>query len=128
VPARVAGIWQWELPVSGKPLSYELKLAQKYQEISGSATVGGQVIKLQNARLRGDEIRFGFSVEVNGSLVKHEFTGKVAGEEINGTAGVSGARVRGQLEWSARRTAQPAAAAGRGTGPRSATMASAASH
>jgi hypothetical protein len=127
VPANVAGVWQWQLTVSGKPVPYELKLEQRYQAISGSASVGGQAIRLQNARLRGDEIHFGFSAEVNGSPVKHEFTGKVAGEEINGSASVSGPRVRGQLEWSARRTARPAAA-GRETGSRTASMASAASN
>jgi SAM-dependent methyltransferase len=124
VPARIAGVWQWELTVAGKPLAYELKLEQRYQTISGSAAIGGQAVKLQNARLRGDEIRFAFTAEVNGSPVKHEFTGKVSGESIDGTTSVSGARVRGQHDWSARRTVRAALAS---PGPR-AYRASAASH
>ncbi|MGH8699709.1 MAG: SAM-dependent methyltransferase, partial [Burkholderiales bacterium] len=57
VPAPVAGVWRWELPVSGKPLAYELNLEQKYQMITGSASVGGRPVRLQDAQLRGGEIR-----------------------------------------------------------------------
>jgi len=92
--------------VSGKPLAYELKLEQKYQVITGSASVGGRAARLQDARLRGDEIRFVFTAEVNGSPVKHEFTGKVAGEAATGSARLSGARLQGQHEWNAQRIAQ----------------------
>jgi len=105
VPAPVAGVWRWELPVSGKPLAYELKLEQKYQVITGSASVGGRAVRLQNARLRGDEIRLAFTAEVNGSPVKHEFTGKVAGDAATGSARLSGARLQGQHDWRAQRNA-----------------------
>ncbi len=105
VPARVAGVWRWELPVSGKPVAYEVTLEQRYQAITGSAAVGGRTIKLQNAHLRGDAIRFSFTVEVNGAAVKHEFSGRVAGEAVTGSARLSGARLQGQHEWNARRTA-----------------------
>jgi hypothetical protein len=105
VPARVAGVWQWELPVSGKPLAYEVKLEQKYQAITGSISVGGKPVKLLTARLRGDEIRFAFTAEVNGSPVKHEFVGKVTGDGVTGSARLSGARMQGQHDWSARRIA-----------------------
>jgi hypothetical protein len=106
VPAPVAGVWRWELPVSGTPLAYELTLEQKYQVITGSASVGGRAVRLQDARLRGDEIHFAFTAEVNGSPVKHEFTGKVAGEAVTGSARLSGARLQGQHEWNARRMTQ----------------------
>jgi hypothetical protein len=106
VPARVAGVWRWELTVSGKPLAYELKLEQKYQVVTGSASVGGRAARLQDARLRGDEIRFVFTAEVNGSPVKHEFTGKIAGDAVTGSARLSGARLQGQHEWNAQRIAQ----------------------
>lgn len=109
VPARVAGVWRWELPVSGKRVAYEVKLEQKYQEITGSAAVGGRSVKIQNARLRGDAIRFAFTADVNGALVKHEFRGRVAGEAVTGSARLSGARLQGQLEWNAQRLAQPSA-------------------
>jgi hypothetical protein len=69
--------------------------------------VGGRTAKLQNARLRGDEIRFSFTADVNGAAVKHEFRGKISGESVNGSAQLSGARFQGQHDWSARRVALP---------------------
>lgn len=109
VPARVAGSWRWELPVSGKRVAYEVRLEQKYQQITGSATVGGRTVKLRDARLRGGAIRFAFTADVNGSQVRHEFSGKVAGENVTGSARLSGARLQGQFEWNAQRAAQPSA-------------------
>jgi hypothetical protein len=111
VPARVAGLWQWELPVSGRNLVYEVKLDQKYQAIAGSISVEGRPVKLQNARVRGEEIRFSFTADVNGSPVKHDFIGKVAGDAVNGSARLSGARMQGQHDWSARRIAPAALSA-----------------
>jgi hypothetical protein len=106
VPARVEGDWRWELAVAGKPRSYEISLEQKFQAISGTARVGGRAVKLEGARLRGEEIRFGFTAEVNGAPIKHAFEGKVEGDAITGTVALSGARLHAQREWSARRVAR----------------------
>jgi hypothetical protein len=111
VPARAAGIWQWELPVGGKPVAYELKLDQKYQALTGSLSVDGKPAKLLSARMRGEEIRLAFTADVNGSQVKHDFVGKVAGDAVIGSARLSGARLQGQHDWSARRIAPAAVSA-----------------
>ncbi|MGH8623063.1 MAG: SAM-dependent methyltransferase [Burkholderiales bacterium] len=116
VPARVAGLWRWELPVSGKPLAYEVKLEQNYQVITGSVSVGGRAARLQIARLRGDQIRFSFTAELSGAPVKHEFSGKVAGETVTGSARLSGARLQGQHDWNAQRT-EPASTGRRESSP-----------
>lgn len=110
VPARVAGAWQWQLQVAGQPRPYALTLTQKYQEISGTATVAGRTAKVRNAALNGDRIRFAFTAEVDGAPVQHEFEGRVDGASISGTANLSGGRLRSRLEWSARRAAGAAAA------------------
>lgn len=113
VPARVSGSWHWQLTVGGKPLAYELLLAQKYQTISGTVRVGGRSVKLEDARLRGDQISFSFSADVNGSPLKHEFSGRVVDKGIEGTVNLAGSRTRGQLEWNASRSmkaGQPAGA------------------
>jgi hypothetical protein len=121
IPAKVAGTWRWELPIAGKPRSYSVTLTQQYQEISGSARIGGHTYKLREPRLRGDEIRFGLVAEVDGAPLKHEFSGRVDGDRIIGSAAFSGARVQGQAEWQARRAARSGAPApGRGV-PRVAT-------
>jgi hypothetical protein len=108
VPARAAGLWQWETPIAGKPQSYEVRLEQKFQTITGSARIGEREVKLQSARLRGAEIHFAFTATVNGAPVKHEFTGKMEGDSITGSVSLSGARIQAQLDWSARRPARAA--------------------
>ncbi len=110
VPAKVGGTWQWDMPVLGKDRRYQVTLAQKFQTISGSVKTDGRDGALQNPRVRGDQISFSFSVPVNGAPVKHEFTGKVEGDTIAGTARLSGGRIQAQLDWSARRTVKAAAA------------------
>jgi hypothetical protein len=108
VPAKVGGSWQWQMPVSGKSQTYDASLTQQFQMISGSVKVGGRSIPLQNTKLRGNEINFSFTAEVNGAPVKYEFNGKIEGDKIAGTALLSGVRVRAQLDWSAQRTAKSA--------------------
>ena len=106
VPARVAGTWRWQLTVGDGSRIYELMFGQKFQTISGTVRVGGRSVKLENAGLRGDRISFSFSAEVSGSPVKHEFSGRVAGNAIDGTVRLAGGRTQGQLEWNATRGAR----------------------
>ena len=110
VPAKAAGSWQWQLTVGGKSQAYELVLDQKYQVISGTVRVGGRSIRLQDAKLRGDQISFGFSAEVSGGPLKHAFSGHITGNTIDGTVNVSGTRTQAQVEWVATRGAKSGAA------------------
>jgi hypothetical protein len=124
VPARVAGVWQWQGAVGGKPVPYEVRLEQKYQTVTGSAWVGGRTATLRDVRLRGADFRFNFTVEINGTPVKHELAGRIEADAITGTAALSGARIQSQAEWNARRAARPAS--GRGTPVRAARLSSSA--
>jgi len=132
VPAKAEGTWNWQGPVAGKPRSnstgqsngasttselergkpqtYEIRLDQKHQVITGSVWVGGRTATLQGASLRGTEITFQFTTEVNGSPVKHEYSGKIDGGSINGTVAISGPRVHARSEWNAVRGTRPAEA------------------
>ena len=60
-------------------------------------------VKLLDATLRGVEISGSFTADVNGSALKHEFAGRVAGGSIEGSMKLSGSRAQGQLDWSATR-------------------------
>lgn len=113
IPARVAATWQWQLPVSGKPRSYEMTLTQKYQEFTGEVRVGGQIIRVQNPVLRGEQIAFVFTADVDGVPVKHEFSGRVEGDAISGQVLLSGRNIQGQVDWSAKRAAAKTSEAAR---------------
>ena len=82
VPARVAGAWRLEDGAT-------LLLEQSYQFVSGTLERYGIELPLENGRLSGDEIRF--------TVNRVEYTGRVRGNTIEGTA------TGGMPAWSARR-------------------------
>lgn len=109
VPAKVAGNWRWQLTVGGKVQTYELVLEQKFQMLSGTLRINGGLFKLNEAKLRGDQISFSASAEINGVTTKHTFSGRVSGDNIFGSVALTGTRGQSQLEWSASRGAKAAA-------------------
>ena len=108
VPAKAVGSWRSQFPVSGKPQTYEFMFEQKYQMVSGSVQVNGRPVKIPDAKLRGAELTFSFTAEVNGVPVKHEFSGRVDGGRIIGQAALSGSRLTARVEWIAERAARVA--------------------
>jgi len=108
VPAKTAGAWRSQFPVSGKPQTYEFQFEQQYQIVSGSVQVNGRPVKITDAKLRGAELAFSFTAEVNGASVKHEFSGRVDGGRIIGHGVLSGSRLTARVEWIAERAARVA--------------------
>jgi SAM-dependent methyltransferase len=80
VPARVAGGWQ--VRAEGEPVM-RLNVKQRYQQLEGQvATEGAAQQTLQEAALRGTDMRF----TVNGAAGdKRQFEGRVNGSRISGT-------------------------------------------
>lgn len=78
VPARVAGTWSVSRGL-GPPL--EVVLDQKFQRLSGSVRLAGEMLPLAGATLRGDSIRIEFRGPGNGREV---LVGRVAGERMVG--------------------------------------------
>jgi precorrin-6B methylase 2 len=74
VPAKVEGTWQTS--------QGDLKLTQQYQKVSG--TLGTAKVE---GKLNGDQI----TLTTVGAGAKHTYTGKVAGNQIQGTANGGGA-------------------------------------
>ena len=75
VPARVDGAWHLG--------NSELRLEQKFQQLTGTLTNGGAIAPITFGRLRGDEIRFtvgGISYvgRVQGDTMRGEVKGSVA--------------------------------------------------
>ena len=109
VPAKVAGDWRWELASGskgGKLQTYTVTLNQTFQMVTGSVSVNGRAVPLQNAKLSGDELSFSFTADLGAGPVRHEFKGKADGDQFHGTAVLSGSRTQGRYDFSAARTAQ----------------------
>jgi hypothetical protein len=100
VPGRAAGRWVWRLARDGKPVDFELALQQKFQVIEGTLTTGGSTVRVENARLAGEDIAF--SAAVDGA--RYEFTGHISNNAIGGTVRIRRGGRSQALAWSAARS------------------------
>jgi Methyltransferase domain len=109
VPARVAGAWEWELAVAGKPVKYSAVLEQQFQALEGVARAGDRREVLTATALKGEDIAFGLNITLDGlGITAHQFTGKVGADGITGTATLTPANnVVAIVPWKARRTDRP---------------------
>jgi hypothetical protein len=90
VPARVAGSWEWHLNLAGQRVDYAALLEQHFQTAEGVARAGDRREVLESLTLRGDEIAFVLNITLDGlGLTRHEFSGKVSGDLMVGTATVT---------------------------------------
>lgn len=105
IPANAAGRWQWRLTVDGAARAYELTLAQTFQMLGGAPLVAGGPARFEGGRVRGERVDFTLVAEIGGRPVRHEFSGRIAGDEISGTVTLRGL-ASGRLEWRAVRSAR----------------------
>jgi len=106
VPAKVAGYWTWTLPLAGTNQTFDVILKQQYQVAEGFARVGNRRESLTDVKLRGDNLSFVFELTLTGiGRTRHEFTGKVSGDWIEGKVVVAMPEGKSTvLPWVARRT------------------------
>jgi hypothetical protein len=106
VPARIAGAWEWELSVAGRQFRYSSFVEQHFQKVEGVARAGDRREVLTDMSLRGADITFLLNVTLDRlGLTRHEFRGKVEGDQIVGTVTVtSTAQPLLTLPWQARRS------------------------
>jgi SAM-dependent methyltransferase len=94
VPAKVQGDWQ--LKAGGQ--TRDLALTQQYQKINGHLKIGALEAGLRDAALHGDRIGFGW---VDNTGVRHDFSGRVNGNQMEGTVRSGDGRDEGR--WTATR-------------------------
>ena len=106
VPARVAGIWDWDVSVAGKRLRYASIIEQHFQKVEGVVRAGDRREVLEAATLRGSNIAFTLNITLDRlGLTHHEFSGKVDGDQIVGTARLTPADQGAvTVPWRARRS------------------------
>ncbi len=62
-----------------------MELRQQFQMISGPVKIDNDPYWLMDARLRGEEISFTVIGDAGGLRIRHEYSGRVAGNAIKGT-------------------------------------------
>jgi hypothetical protein len=100
VPANVSGNWQWKLP-GGQPV--EVSIRQRLQDLEVRGTAGGKPVNVTLATLRGEDVRISALVDLNGRTLRHDFTGKVRGDAIEGTLRLFD-KAETSTPWTAART------------------------
>lgn len=102
VPARVEGDWSWRGPGGA---AFVARFRQQFQQVHGLARRDGEPVWLQEAKLRGPELAFTLIGQAPGGQFRHEYAGRVEGDEVRGTVRViagEGAGARPQ-PWRATR-------------------------
>jgi hypothetical protein len=96
VPANAAGAWRWRSDTG----EVDLELTQAFQMLEGRGRVGRQEARLEQGRMRGEEIRFILTSPVDGRAVRQEYSGRVSGDTIEGKMKTGGR----EAGWMATRT------------------------
>ncbi|HKX51485.1 MAG TPA: class I SAM-dependent methyltransferase [Candidatus Binatia bacterium] len=106
VPASVEGYWSWKLPIAGHQITYSAVKEQRFQAVEGVVRAGKYRELLQDIKLRGEDISFALAMTLDGlGHTRHEFKGKVRGDQIEGRATVTlENHQKLELPWHAERT------------------------
>jgi hypothetical protein len=100
VPANAAGTWRWRAAAGAAATDSEVVLSQTFQVLEGAVSADGRPGRLEEGRVRGDEIRFILTAGAGGKTLRQEFSGRIGGDTIVGKVRDGG----GELDWSATRT------------------------
>jgi precorrin-6B methylase 2 len=103
IPAKVEGVWRWTLSTPSGGRDYTLRLAQKFQEISGTVLAGGKEAPITPARLVGDRLRFTLRENTGKEEVVMQFDGRINGDNASGRVEVQGGPFAGNYSWAAKR-------------------------
>ncbi|MEO8440960.1 MAG: class I SAM-dependent methyltransferase [Betaproteobacteria bacterium] len=102
VPAKVGGRWQAQIKSPAHAGGIELDFSQKFQELEGSAKSGGQTIALLAPKIDADQLSFAFLTKPGDNMTRHQFTGTVKGDTIEGLVKVGNGAAQQQLPWTAK--------------------------
>ena len=95
----VAGEWDATFNTPGGPQPLKLIFKVDGEKLTGTAKRSRGDVALSGT-VKGDDIKFAYSVDYNGNSVTLTFTGKVKGDVINGTVSFNESA---SDEWSAKR-------------------------
>ncbi|HYH42030.1 MAG TPA: class I SAM-dependent methyltransferase [Burkholderiales bacterium] len=107
VPAKVAGNWTWTLDFGKAKRSYAAIFEQQFQNVEGVVRSSNRRGVFDAVKLTGDEITFSLMITLEGvGLARHQFSGRVNGDVIEGTVRILHEPHETTLElpWRAQRT------------------------
>lgn len=102
IPADASGRWRWQAATGNPAQEFSADFEQFFQMLSGAVQMPRGNAKALDARVRGEVVSFAAMLERDGRPVRHEFSGRLQGDVIEGRATVDGV----QTPWRATRTAR----------------------
>jgi hypothetical protein len=106
VPARVAGRWESDIAVGGRPVPWQFNFEQNYQLVHGTVRVGDRDLRLPQFRVAGEQVAFNVVLPAGGNSVTHRFSGRVRDGAIEGTVTVGEGAGQRVVPWKAKQTAR----------------------
>ena len=103
VPAKIAGNWTSRVNLGAGDVAYDFSFDQLFQEIEGTMRAGKDATKFRT-KVKADEISFIALQKTGDRTVRHEFTGRIKGDVIEGTAKIGEGAQMKQVPWTARLT------------------------
>ncbi len=100
VPAKIAGEWQSRLKTAAGESQYAFTFDQLFQEISGTLRLNQQTTKF-NTKVKGDRLSFVVLPKVAGRVLRHEFSGRINGDTIEGTVKIGEGSAQREAPWKA---------------------------
>lgn len=104
--ANPTGTWTWSTPArnGGQARETTLKLKMEGDKVTGTVTGRqGAEIKIENAKLNGDEISFDITREFQGNSRTMKYKGKIAGDTITGKVSRERDGETRETDWTAKR-------------------------
>ena len=99
--ANPTGVWQWSEQFPGRTFDYTLKLKLVAGKLTGTISVSGETVPIQDTQSKGDEISF----KVITLQSRAFYVGKVAGDTLHGQISVSFENGQPRTTtWAAKRT------------------------
>ena len=102
VPAKVGGRWQAQIKSPAHAGSLELEFSQTFQKLEGSAKSGGRTIAMLAPKIAADQLTFAFFIKPGDNVTRHQFTGTVRGDTIEGQVKVGEGAAQQELPWTAK--------------------------
>jgi len=103
VPAGVDGEWRWTADGPLGTATYQLRLRQRFQNVTGMLVLNDGVSLVRDATLAGDRLSFTVVTEIGARIVTMRFAGKVTGDRVSGTIDVDEGGTVQRREWLATR-------------------------
>jgi SAM-dependent methyltransferase len=104
VPAKVGGHWQAQIKAPGNAANLEIDFNQRFQKLDGTVKFGSQQVALVAPKIESDQLSFSYFIKPGEAATRHQFTGTVKGDIVEGMVRIGDGATQQQLPWSAKVT------------------------